>query len=183
MNMRSDALLGASEIALELEKAAKLEYSYETVATVGVLDVFSGAMNVVPGEVEIKVDIRSTSTVSRQRVVNHLFTTISNIKENRQLEVDCKEISSEDPVLLSKEVMDSLNTICVKKKISYQMMQSGAGHDAMNMTRLGPVGLIFVPSMEGLSHHPDEHTDLDDIMIGIDVLEEAVLSYSKLLTL
>ncbi len=54
-------------------------------------------------------------------------------------------------------------------------MQSGAGHDSMNMTRLGPVGLIFIPSVDGLSHHPDEHTDLEDILFGIDVLEEAVL--------
>jgi hydantoinase/carbamoylase family amidase len=182
MNMRSDALLGASEIALELEKAAKLEQSHETVATVGVLDVFSGAMNVVPGEVEIKIDIRSTSTESRQRVVNHLFKTISIIKENRHLVVDCKEISSEEPVLLSEEIMDSLKSICKEKELSYQLMQSGAGHDAMNMTRLGPVGLIFVPSLDGLSHHPDEHTEMDDIMIGIDVLEEAVLRYAKAVT-
>ncbi|MEM5597646.1 M20/M25/M40 family metallo-hydrolase [Niallia circulans] len=61
------------------------------------------------------------------------------------------------------------------KKLPYQWMQSGAGHDAMNMTSFGPVGLIFIPSLNGISHHPDEHTDLDDILIGIDVLEAAVL--------
>lgn len=175
MNMRCDALLGASEIALELEKAAKLEHAHETVATVGVLDVFSGAMNVVPGEVEIKVDIRSTSIQSRQRVINHLIQTISSIKENRKLEIDTKEISSEDPVLLSTDLQDCLKNICEEKQLAYQFMQSGAGHDAMNMTRLGPVGLIFIPSVDGLSHHPDEYTDMDDILIGIDVLEKAVL--------
>lgn len=179
MNMRSDALLGASEIALELEKAAKLEQAHETVATVGVLDVFSGAMNVVPGEVEIKVDIRSTSIESRQCVVNHLYNTISTIKENRKLEFIIKEISAEEPVLLSEELMESLKHICEEKQLTYQFMQSGAGHDAMNMTRLGPVGLIFIPSVDGLSHHPDEHTDMDDILHGIDVLEAAVIQYAK----
>jgi hydantoinase/carbamoylase family amidase len=175
MNMRSDALLGAAEIALELEKAASFEQAHETVATVGVLDVFSGAMNVVPGEVEIKVDIRSTSVKSRERVIKHLHQTISHIKQNRKLEIDSKEISSEEPVLLSNELMDSLKNICEVKQVPYQFMQSGAGHDAMNMTRLGPVGLIFVPSVNGLSHHPDEYTDMDDILLGIDILEEAVL--------
>jgi hydantoinase/carbamoylase family amidase len=179
MNMRSDALLGASEIALELEKAAKIEQAYETVATVGVLSVFSGAMNVVPGEAEIKVDIRSTSTQSRQRVINHLLQTISTIKKSRKLEFDVMEISSEDPVLLSTHLQKGIQTICENKNLSYQFMQSGAGHDAMNMTRLGPVGLIFIPSVDGLSHHPDEYTEMNDILMGIDVLEEAVLQFAS----
>jgi acetylornithine deacetylase/succinyl-diaminopimelate desuccinylase-like protein len=59
-------------------------------------------------------------------------------------------------------------------------MPSGAGHDAMNMAKLCPVGLIFIPSVDGLSHHPNEFTDMDDILIGIDILEEAVLHYAKI---
>jgi N-carbamoyl-L-amino-acid hydrolase len=180
MNMRQDALLGAAEIALELEKAAKRELEYETVATVGVIDIHSGAMNVVPGEVEIKIDIRSTSVESRQRVVNHLFESILAVKRNRQVEVVSEEISSEEPILLSSGLMDTLKNICIEKDLSFQLMQSGAGHDAMNMTKLCRVGLIFVPSEDGLSHHPDEYTELDDILNGIDVLEEVVLHYSKL---
>lgn len=179
MNMRKDALLGAAELALEIEKAAIKEQPYGTVATVGVLDVFSGAMNVVPGEVELKVDIRSTSIESRKRVLDHLQETISSIEQTRQLEVKSKEISNEDPVLLSTEIQADLKEICETQNLPYRLMQSGAGHDAMNMTKLGPVGLIFIPSEDGLSHHPNEHTDLDDILLGIDVLEAAVLYHAK----
>ncbi|QED49119.1 M20 family metallo-hydrolase [Cytobacillus dafuensis] len=179
MNMRKDALLGASEIALELEKAAKLEQAHGTVGTIGVLDIPTGAMNVVPGEVELKIDIRSTSTDSRERVLKHIYETISSVKEKRQLEIDYKVISLEEPVLLSSELIEGIRNICESKELSYEVMQSGAGHDAMNMTRLGPTGLIFVPSVDGLSHHPDEYTDLDDIMIGIDVLEEVVIQFAK----
>ena len=57
-------------------------------------------------------------------------------------------------------------------------MQSGAGHDAMNMAKLCPVGLIFIPSVDGLSHHPNEYTPLDDILTGIDILEAAILHYA-----
>ncbi|MBY0124310.1 M20 family metallo-hydrolase [Bacillus sp. S/N-304-OC-R1] len=178
MNMRKDALLGASEIALEVEKAAMLEQAYGTVGTVGVLDVPSGAMNVVPGEVELKIDIRSTSTESRERVLNHVYNVIDSIKDKRELEIDCNVISMEDPVILSPELVEGIRNICENKNLPYEIMQSGAGHDAMNMTRLGPVGLIFVPSVDGLSHHPDEYTDLDDILLGIDVLEEAVIKYA-----
>lgn len=178
MNMRKDALLGASEISLAIEKAAKLEEEFETVATIGVLNVHNSAMNVVPGDVEIKIDIRSTSVQSRQRVVDHLYETIELIKKNRDLNIESTEISSEEPVLLSKKINEHILNICENRNISYQMMQSGAGHDSMNMAKLCPVGLIFVPSVDGLSHHPNEYTPFDDIMIGIDVLEEAVLHYS-----
>lgn len=179
MDMRKDALLGAAEIALELEKAAKFERAYGTVATIGVLNIPSSAMNVVPGEVELKIDIRSTSTDSRQRVVNQVYKIISAVKQHRQLHIEYKVISAEEPVILSKDIIEDMKLICENKGLSYEIMHSGAGHDAMNMTRLGPVGLIFVPSVDGLSHHPDEYTDLEDIILGIDVLEAAVLQYAK----
>ena len=178
MNMRKDALLGAAEIALELEKVAKAEEDFGTVATLGVMEVFNGAMNVVPGDVELKIDMRSTSLKSRQRVQDHLVQTIASIKENRKLEIESIEISSEEPVLLSPEINNALEMVCKDKNIPYQLMQSGAGHDAMNMTRLCPVGLLFVPSVDGISHHPNEYTAIEDILIGIDVLEEAVLRFA-----
>jgi len=178
MNMRKDALLGAAEIALELEKVAKAEEDFGTVATLGVMEVFNGAMNVVPGDVELKIDMRSTSLQSRQRVQDHLAQTIASIKENRKLEIESIEISSEEPVLLSPEINNALEMVCKDKNIPYQLMQSGAGHDAMNMTRLCPVGLLFVPSVDGISHHPNEYTAIEDILIGIDVLEEAILRYA-----
>lgn len=180
MNMRNDALLGASQIALELEKIALNEQSYGTVATVGVLDIPAAAMNVVPGEVEIKVDIRGTSLESRQRVLDHLNQTIELVKRNRHLEILSQEIISEEPVLLSTEITNTMEMICKEQDIPFKTMPSGAGHDAMNMVKLCPTGLIFVPSVDGLSHHPDEYTDHDDILIGIDVLEKVVIHYAKM---
>ncbi|WP_235850158.1 Zn-dependent hydrolase [Niallia circulans] len=175
MNMRKDALLGASELALALEEAAKEEQHNGTVATIGVLSIPMGAMNVVPGTVEMKIDIRSTSTASRNKVLTALLKKMEDVQERRGLTITSQEISKEEPVQLSKELTLQIEKICLEKKLPYQWMQSGAGHDAMNMTSFGPVGLIFIPSLNGISHHPDEHTDLDDILIGIDVLEAAVL--------
>jgi len=179
MNMRKDALLGASELALALEEAAKKEQHNGTVATIGVLSIPMGAMNVVPGTVEMKVDIRSTSIASRNKVLDVLYKKMEDIQERRGLEIFSQEISKEEPVQLSKELSLEVEKICLEKNLPYQWMQSGAGHDAMNMTFLGPVGLIFIPSLNGISHHPDEHTDLDDILIGIDVLEAAVLHQAR----
>ncbi|KAA9024213.1 M20 family metallo-hydrolase [Niallia endozanthoxylica] len=178
MNMRRDALLGASEIALELEKAAMKEQAHGTVATVGVMNIHSGAMNVIPGEVELKVDIRSISSESRQRVIDHLYQVISQIEDTRQLDIHSTVISSEEPVLLSQKVIDTLTRISEEKTLPYEVMQSGAGHDAMNMAKLCPTGLIFIPSVDGLSHHPDEYTDMDDVLLGIDLLEDVILYYA-----
>lgn len=175
MNMRKDALLGASELALALEDAAKREQHNGTVATIGVLSIPMGAMNVVPGMVEMKVDIRSTSVTSRNKVLDALYKRIEDVMVKRGLEIKSQEISKEDPVHLSDELSRQVEKICLDKELPYQWMQSGAGHDAMNMTSFGPVGLLFIPSLNGISHHPDEHTDLEDILIGIDVLEAAVL--------
>ncbi|MBD1222409.1 Zn-dependent hydrolase [Virgibacillus halodenitrificans] len=175
MNMRKDALLGAAELSLELERAAKLEEAAGTVATIGYLNLPNGAMNIVPGEVELKIDIRSTCLESRQRVAEHVHHAIAKIQAERELDIETVEIASEEPVQLSAEMNQDLVTICEEKSLSYQQMHSGAGHDAMNMTTLCPVGLIFVPSVDGLSHHPNEFTELDDILAGIDVLEEAVV--------
>lgn len=179
MNMRKDALLGASEIALALEKAAIREQENGTVATVGVINIQSGAMNVIPGEVEMKVDIRSTSLQSRNRVLNELHEVIAAVKERRQLDVQSFVISSEEPVLLDADVIDSVTKICEENNLLYELMPSGAGHDAMNMARLCPTGLIFIPSVDGLSHHPNEYTPMEDVLLGIDVLEQAVLHYAN----
>lgn len=179
MNMRKDALLGASEITLELEKLANQERIYGSVATVGVMKVHHGAMNVVPGEVEMNIDIRSSSIESRNRILHHLFKFIALIENKRGLQIECKEISKEEPVKMSPKLNDVLKSICEEKKLSYKFMQSGAGHDAMNMIKLGPTGLIFIPSVDGVSHHPDEFSNLEDILIGIELLEAAVLHYAK----
>lgn len=181
MNMRKDALLGAAEIALELEKAANLEMAHGTVATVGVLEIPASSMNVVPGEVEMKIDIRSCSVESRQRVLDHFYQTLTSLEQNRALQINCNEISMEEPVLLSSDLSHLLSNICEEKKIAYKFMQSGAGHDAMNMTGFGPTGLIFIPSKDGLSHHPNEHTEIDDILTGIDLLEAAVQQVANVL--
>ncbi|WP_338472951.1 M20 family metallo-hydrolase [Niallia sp. XMNu-256] len=179
MDMRQDALLGAAEIALALEKVAKHEQKNGTVATVGVMDIQAGAMNVVPGEVEMKVDIRSTSIESRDTVLNELYETISLVKNKRNLDIQSTVISKEEPALLSSELNETLTNICEEKGYPFQLMPSGAGHDAMNMAKLCPTGLIFIPSVDGLSHHPNEYTDIDDILMGIDILEEAILHYAK----
>ena len=179
IHMRKDALLGAAEIALELEAMAKRELLNGMVATVGVLSVNPGAINVVPGLVEMQVDIRcSTEQVKRQSMeeVRKLFERVGR---ERGLSMEWELLSDESPTLLHGDAIASIRAACESLGFSYAVMPSGAGHDAMNMTRLCPTGLLFIPSREGLSHHPDEYTSIDSLAEGAMVLGKVIRQWAQ----
>jgi hydantoinase/carbamoylase family amidase len=178
MHLRKDALLGAAEIALDLELAAQMESNNGTVATVSVCEVKPGAMNVIPDSAELKIDIRGTSAESKKTVLQKLFDSFERIKQKRGLGMNWSLLSDEQPTPLDADVIQSLASTCDRIGFSYIQMPSGAGHDAMNMARLCPTGLIFVPSRDGLSHHPDEYTPMEAIGIGAALLAEEMMKWA-----
>ncbi|MCT1901626.1 Zn-dependent hydrolase [Oceanobacillus sojae] len=178
MGYRKDAFLGAAEIALAIEKAAKAEKSVGTVATVGVCDVEPGAMNVIPGRVKMQVDIRGISEASKKMVIQKLFQSIKDTEEKRGLIIHHTRTNDQAPVVLSEEVIQELSKTCDENEYAYQLMPSGAGHDAMNMTNLCPVGLIFIPSEKGLSHNPKEYSSIEQIAPGATILKQEILKWA-----
>ncbi|WP_080834724.1 M20 family metallo-hydrolase [Cohnella massiliensis] len=178
MNGRRDAFLGAAEISLGLEAAAKTDVAYGTVATVGACEVKPGAMNVIPDTAELKLEIRGTSVESKSRVSERLFEVIRKIEKTRGLAITVKELSDELPTTLDGETTESLCRLCEREGVSYLRMTSGAGHDAMNMARLCPTGLVFVPSHAGISHCRDEYTSAEQIVSGASLLELAVRKWA-----
>lgn len=178
MNMRKDALVGAAEIITGLERAVLKEQEYGTVATAGMCDVYPGAMNVVPDRVNIKLEIRGTVKESRQAVLNRLFQLFETLEASRGLKISTNLLSEEDPVLLDAYLVDFLAEQCRQMNIRYKRMKSGAGHDCMNMASICPTGLIFIPSRDGLSHHKDEFSSIDQIALGVSLLEKAILVYA-----
>lgn len=180
MAYRKDALLGAAEIALTLEKAALAEHEHGTVATVGVFDVKPGAMNIIPGAVEINVDIRGISETSKNRIIEALLQTVQVIEKKRHLEIHYKKISEQDPVMLDENIIEEIRKTCEEKGFSYKIMPSGAGHDAMNMAALCPTGLIFIPSKGGLSHNPDEYSSMEQIALGAELFKNEISKWAKI---
>jgi hydantoinase/carbamoylase family amidase len=178
MHLRKDALLGAAEISLDLELAAQMESIHGTVATVSVCEVKPSVMNVIPDSVELKIDIRGTLAESKKAVLQKLFDSFERIKQKRGLGMNWSLLSDEQPTQLDTDVIQSLASACDRKGVSYIQMASGAGHDAMNMAKLCPTGLIFVPSRDGLSHHPDEYTPMEAIGIGAALLEAEMMKWA-----
>lgn len=173
MALRHDALAGAAEVILAVERAARSTPG--VVGTVGTLRVEPGAINVVPGQVDLSVDVRAAEGAAKLRVVDAVEDAIREIAAGRGLTASIEPMSAEEPVRLAAEVTDLLERAAAARKVPALRLNSGAGHDAMQMARLCPAGMLMVPSRGGISHNRAEWTDLDDIVAGIQVLVDAVL--------
>lgn len=179
MEERQDALVSASMIVLAIQEIGLEQAKYGTVATVGILNVHPGSINVVPGIVEMWVDIRGINHESIIECLQDIKDAISTIAEEQETGVSIMLMSAEKPVKMSREIMNLIKKVCAEKKAAYQFIHSRAGHDAMNMSYLAPAGMIFVPSQNGISHNGEEHTAADDISLGIDILTETLFQLAR----
>jgi ureidoglycolate amidohydrolase len=170
MGLRRDALAGAAEAMVALERAARESPSATTVGTVGVLRARPGAITVFPGEVELDVDVRDSDLAAREHVVEAIVAAARAVGARRDLEVEVMPIVEDVPVTCDPRVVAAAEEACRELDLSYRSMTSGAYHDAMIMGRRVPVGMIFVPSAGGVSHHPDEYTAPADLDRGVRVL-------------
>lgn len=179
MNIRKDALTAASELILGVERIAKYEAGPATVGTVGYVYVKPGAMNVIPGAVEMGIDVRDINSDDKKVAVGKVIQLIEAIKSNRPVEVEYEILTDDEPVKLSSKVIDTLVDTAEEIGLDYKVMHSGAGHDAMHMADIAQAGMIFVPSKNGISHNIEEFTDMDDIVKGTELLLHAALKLAQ----
>ncbi len=170
MSLRRDALLGAAELALAIEGLAD-----GGVATTGRLEIRPGAHNVVPAEADLWAEARSAEEGWLEEFGRRVTEALAGIGTRRHLASDLRWISREHPVTVTGWVAAAIGEAARSQGIDPLSIPSGAGHDASQMARLGPMGMIFVPSRAGRSHCPEEWTDLEDIGRGISVLAETVV--------
>lgn len=179
MDERQDALVSAAMIILAVQEIALEQSGMGTVATVGTVKVHPGAMNVVPGLVELGLDIRGVEQSSLVEALQDIKDAVSTIAEAQETAVSIEVLSSEKPVLLDTELTAAAEDICQRFSISYQRMHSGAGHDAMYMAHIVPSALLFIPCRAGISHNAEEQAEGEDIMKGVDVLTEMLYNQAK----
>ena len=178
MNMRKDALVASAQLIEYIEKVCRQYASMEkgrVVGTVGAIKLEPGVINAVPGRAELAVDIRGTSAQSKNRVARLVKQQARVIAKKRGIGIEVLNIREEDPVPLDKRLLRLTRELCDEKQINYEIMPSGAGHDAMQMAKITPAGMIFVPSKRGISHNPLEWTDPKDIALGAQLLMETMV--------
>ncbi len=176
MNLRNDALCGAAEIILNAERLASQNGT--SVTTVGLLEINPGKTNIIPGKVKLTLDIRDKDDVALNEITERILESISPICKNRGLTYAINQISYTKPVLLSKRVVKVIENAAKNQGIETLKMVSGAVHDSSVIAGIANVGMIFVPSKDGRSHCPEEHTDLKDIEIAANILLESVIELS-----
>jgi beta-ureidopropionase / N-carbamoyl-L-amino-acid hydrolase len=178
MEMRKDALVAASELIVSVEKICRRYSRMEkgrVVGTVGAIKIEPGVINAIPGTAELSVDIRSITAAAKTRVVRLVRDQIRDIGRRRNLRVKIMPIREEDPVPLDKGLVHLLKECCEARNIGYEVMPSGAGHDAMQMAKIVPAGMLFIPSRRGISHSPLEWSDPRDICLGTQLLLDSIV--------
>jgi hydantoinase/carbamoylase family amidase len=176
MHLRRDALAAAARLVTAIEDLCRAPRAVPVVGTVGVIEVKPGAINVVPGEATLWIDLRGTSRPDRDAVRDAVVDAARRLAGERLLRLDLETVMEADPVPMDPELGALLERICAARKLRARAMDSGAGHDAMLMARIARAGMLFVPSSEGTSHNPAEWTAMGDIAAGAQVLMDATVA-------
>jgi len=175
---RRDALCAASELILAVESAARSSGSIDTVATVGMCDVFPGAVNSIPSRVRLSLDVRDTDLVRRDAVMQKVELASREISAKRGVSIRSELLNADAPADCAIEVVQALTRSCEKHRLRFRQMISRAYHDSLFMSRISPVAMLFIPCRNGYSHRPDEYASPEDIARGTLVLAETLASLS-----
>jgi beta-ureidopropionase / N-carbamoyl-L-amino-acid hydrolase len=179
MDMRQDALVAAAEIILAVQALA-LRMPSQPVATVGFLTVLPNAVNIVPGQVDLSVDMRDLSQDCLDDMEAQLRQELDTIAERTQTQISISPILVVEPSLAAQRVQGAIATACEDLSLSTRYMPSRAGHDSLEMGRITDMGMIFVPSQYGVSHSGDEYTSPEQCEQGANVLLNTILQLDDL---
>lgn len=170
---RRDALAAAAEVVLAVEAAALAE-PVETVATVGRLNVSPGAISVIPGRVDLLVDIRGVDHESLDRTQAEIESLTTEIASDRRVQAEVSLVRGGNPVALDATLAERALSAAGELGLAATETWSGAGHDAQHLASLVPTLLMFVPLHGGESHTPDEGADMDEILAAAAVVAAAL---------
>jgi allantoate deiminase len=178
MEMRQDALCCAAECVLLIEQWA-LQHRDQVLATVGTIQVVHAASNVIPGEVECSLDLRSSHADMLQHSQQALFQAIAAICDKRKIGFAWNIIQETAPVHCDPALSLLLEQAIIQHDIELIKLVSGAGHDAVAISKAAPVCMLFVRCYKGISHHPLEDVEATDIAAALAVANTFIHQLSK----
>jgi N-carbamoyl-L-amino-acid hydrolase len=179
MPARHDAFCAASELALAVESAAKSTGSIDTVATIGICEVFPGAVNSIPSRVRMSLDVRDTDEARRDGVLASIQQACESIAQSRGVRIRSEILNSDAPAICDARLIDALTRACEAQGLAHQKMVSRAYHDSLFLARVAPVAMLFIPCRAGVSHRPDEYSSPEAIANGARVLAEALAQLAE----
>ena len=171
---RRNALTAASELVLAVDRIVN-RHPGRQVGTVGRLDVKPGARNVIPGEVRLSIELRDLDMAKLDRLWREIKAAGDAIMSRRQTAWEASPRPTNQAAKSDPKVRATIAAATRSLGLSQRVLPSGAGHDAQDLARIGPMGMIFVPSVGGISHAPQEFTKPADVTNGINVLLQTIL--------
>jgi beta-ureidopropionase / N-carbamoyl-L-amino-acid hydrolase len=175
---RHDALVAASHLIIAVREETMREPGRQ-VGTVGKLEALPGAPNVIPGQVNLVIELRDLSLEKVEAIFDRIRQRATQIAKQTGTGIDFKLTSSHRPALATQWVRDVIAKAALEAGFKTMSLPSGAGHDAQMLARIAPMGMIFVPSVGGISHSPKELTRWEDAANGCEVLLRTVLAIDK----
>jgi allantoate deiminase len=170
MSLRQDALVAAAEFILTVESITSDDP--ELLATVGQIRALPGASNVIPGDVMLSVDLRHRLDEKRRHASEDLQTKARGMTTKRGIIIDWEVVQETPSISCAGPLSDLLMKAARNHQESVPLLASGAGHDAAAVSAIAPVAMLFVRCKDGVSHHPDESVQADDVRVAIAVMND-----------
>lgn len=178
MNNRRDALLASAKF-IEAVNRVVTSVPGRQVGTVGKIQAFPGAPNVIPGKVILTLELRDLDAAKIQMLYQQIRTEADQIARAGRVTFDFQELNTNIPAPTDPRIRTIIDQSAKELGLTTKQMPSGAGHDAQDMARLAPVGMIFIPSIGGISHSPKEFSRPQDIENGANVLLGALMKVDR----
>jgi acetylornithine deacetylase/succinyl-diaminopimelate desuccinylase-like protein len=170
MPIRHDAMLAGAEIALAVEAAAKASGSPDTVGTVGVFKIEPGAVNSVPFQAYLEIDLRDARLDSRAKALSEIKAAAEKACRTRGVTMEFEEINADPPAAGDKATVKIAEEVSAMLGLRSLRMVSRAYHDSLFMARVSPTTMIFIPCRNGWSHRPEEYSTPGHVASGAEVL-------------
>jgi N-carbamoyl-L-amino-acid hydrolase len=177
MEARRDAGLGASAFAVAARQVVMEEFP-DCVMNIGALQLEPGAFNIVPGKAVLSLELRAPDSPTFSRLEAALLDCAQEQADRYHLELASESLGRHEPAPLHPTLQQAVRTAAGALNLTYADLPSGAGHDAQSLAAVCPSGMIFIPSVEGISHSPHEFSRWEDCLNGANVLLHAVLGFA-----
>ncbi len=179
MNMRQDALLAASKFIIAVNEVIN-SVKGSQVGTIGKIAVQPGAYNVIPGKVQLGLEIRDLNASKIENLFKEIEKRAATIATSSKTTIKFERQANESkPALTDKKLQQIINTTAKALGFTTKFMQSGAGHDSQHIAAIAPSAMIFIPSIGGISHSPKEFSTATDMANGANVLIQTILQIDK----
>lgn len=173
MHARQDPLSTAVQVINAIQ-ALPAEYANNVVITVGRFQIRPDTINVIPEKVVFTLDVRSPDDDTRAAILERIYRLLEHETTNNQTTFEKTELVSIDRTTFSPQVRQSSVSACKERRVDFEHLISGAGHDAMCLTETTETGMLFVPSVDGVSHTSQEYTKKEDILTGARVFADTI---------